>query len=458
MHRQILGTLVLAAVSLCSAHGLAAASPKYLLQADLSGGQSATVSVNLELGGDKLVREGSEVKKLPLSVEGAFNYEEQVIAWSADAADLARSLRKYKSALATLKGEDQGIERRLPDYATTVIAEIRAGQGTMTGADGPLTRDQFDLINVHGNSLAIDRLLPGRELAEGESWEHDGSAVRALLGMDHVAVCEVSSVVTGCAHRQVQIRMAGTVHGTIDGAATEIELRGAYLFHQQHQRITKFNLAIKEKRSVNEVVPGLEAVAKVRLTVKPSSGAGVFGEELVKQAGNLATPLKRELLYDATPKGYQFLHDMAWYITAEQSDLVALHCLQDGNLSAHCNVTTLPPRSAGRETSLEQFELDVRKSLGDNLETVSASTQWTTPSGHNCLGIVANGKVEGLPIQWRYYLVAEDDLPRVSVAVTVEQSLLKQFGDADRQLIDSLRLVSKPIAETATAKSRSNSQ
>ena len=85
--------------------------------------------------------------------------------------------------------------------------------------------------------------------------------------MDHIAVCEVRSVVTGESHNQVRIRMAGTVHGTIDGAPTEIDLRGAYLFHLDRRRITKFNLAIKEKRTANEVVPGLDIVAQVKLTI-----------------------------------------------------------------------------------------------------------------------------------------------------------------------------------------------
>jgi len=38
----------------------------------------------------------------------------------------------------------------------------------------------------------------------------------------------------------------------------------------------------------------------------------------------------------------------------------------------------------------------------------------------------------------------------VALAVTVEQSLIKRFGDADRQLIDSLELV-PPEPDTTTA-------
>src|SRR4029079_775598 len=96
-----------------------------------------------------------------------------------------------------------------------------------------------------------------RELKQGEGWDHDADTMAALLGMDHVAVCEVRSVITGEENRQVQIRLAGAVHGMFEGAASEMDLRGAYLFHLDEGRITKFNLAIKELRKSGEVSSGL---------------------------------------------------------------------------------------------------------------------------------------------------------------------------------------------------------
>ena len=321
------------------------------------------------------------------------------------------------------------------------------GAAVLAGNETSFNRAEFDLVNVVGNSLALNRLLPDRQLSEGESWDHGAAAMAALLGMDHVAVCEVRSVVIGNRHRQVQIRLAGTVHGTIDGTPTEIQLSGAYLFHQQRKRITKFNIAIKEARSASQIVPGLDVVAKVSISVAAATGSlpGRFN----KQASDVSQPLADNLHYDAPQQGYRFLHSRAWYVTAEQSDFVSLRYQQEGNLMAHCNISTLPARSAGRGTSLQDFERDVRQSLGDNLETVTASTEWTTAQGHDCLGIVAQGQVQGVAIEWRYYLIASPDLPRVSVAVTMKQSVVESFDDADRQLIESFELREKTRPATA---------
>ncbi len=447
----VLGTITSTLPTLAAEEGAT-----YLLKPNLAQGETARIALDLEVGGEMLIREATEIKRLPLSVDGHLSYQQQILAWSADTAEVCRSLRRYQTASATIRVEKNASQRSLPSEQRLVVAEIREGLGALSGGEHPLTRQQVDLIHVVGNSLAIDRLLPGRELAEGESWDHDKAVLGALLGMDHVAVCEVTSVITGQAHRQVQIRMSGTVHGTIDGASTEIDLRGAYLFHLDHRRITKFNLAVQEKRSTSEIVPGLDVVAKVRLTVTPLKQKDLFDKALVKQLSELSRPLERKLLYDAHEQGFRFYHDAAWYVTAEQRDLLSLRCLQNGDLTGHCNVSTLPARSAGRQTTLQQFERDVRDSLGENLETISAATQWETAQGYNCLGVIANGKVESVPVQWRYYLIAAKDLTRVSIAVAVEQSRIEQFADADRELVDTLKLIPKPTASTATAKSRKN--
>ena len=201
-------------------------STKYPLMANVKSGARSDVSVTLDVGGDLLVKDEKAADvKVPMSVAAKFGYHEQILAWPADRSAPSRSLRQYTEARATLKRKN-GQERELPADSRMVVVEL-AGDGCgASGLDQPLTRDQFDLVgDVVGNTLAIDRLLPNRELAEGEGWDHDGEAIGAFLGMDRVAMCDVRSVVTGEENRQVKIRMGGTVHGTVDGAAAEMELR-----------------------------------------------------------------------------------------------------------------------------------------------------------------------------------------------------------------------------------------
>jgi len=441
------------ALALCvTSYSTASGQARFLLQEEQAPGDRRGVSVQLEVGGEMLVRVDREIKRLPLTVNAELQYVEHLLTRAPEPTGLTRSLRKYDHASASIQVAESGHSINLSEDRRLLLAEIRDGRTSFSGIESPLTRKQWDLVHVVGNSLAVDRLLPGKEIAEGDSWDHDAEALGALLGMDHVAVCDVSSVMTGESHQQVQLRLAGTVHGTIDGAPTELQLRGAYLYHLEWKRITKFNLAVKEKRATSDIVPGLDVVAKVRLVIDPNAATTKMPAELVKRFTDPSSTLNRALLYDASEQGFRFQHDSAWYVTAEQSDLLSLRFLQDGDLTAHCNVTSLPARSKGRGTSLEEFEVDVRQSLEKNLHTVSAATQWTTPQGYECLGIVADGTVQDVPVQWRHYLVAAPDLPRVSLSVTIEQSQIQRFADAERQLIETLELLPNEAVKTASRK------
>lgn len=427
-----------------------AATPKYLLKAELPAGSTAHVTVKLESGGDLLMPTEEEgTKTLPMKLVCNLDYHEQFVAWSPEPTDVARAIRQYDSAIAKIEVDDKVTHRSLADNRRTILAEVRDGLSIVTGGEANLTREQVDMVNQVANTLAIDRLLPGREMAEGESWQHDAETLQAILGMDHVGVCDVSSVVTAESDRQVQIRLAGTVHGTVDGTPTERELRAAYLFHLDQKRIVRFNLAIKEVWKSSEIVPGLDVVTKAFVTIDPVAKKELDVPAVVKQAASRThEPLSRQLVYEAPNKSFRFEYSDAWYITAEERDRISFRYLSGHEEGAFCNVAVLPARSAGRQTPLEQFERDVRNLVGDQLETVSASTEWDTPSGLHCLGVIAEGKIKDIPMQWRHYLVAADDCPRLSLAVSLVRDRVSAFADVDRPIIESIEL--SPVAETAS--------
>jgi hypothetical protein len=452
---------IAAAVLLASGAQMAVGAPSagYPLIAKRQAGDQTEVTVSLDVGGEIVVADvkGRE-KRLPMSVAAKTAYREHLLAWPEEATDPARSLRHYREAQATIKGEDRGIDLNLPEDVRTIVAELAPEGAALAGLDQPLTREQFDLVNIVGNTLVIDRLLPNETIAESEGWDHDAAAMGLLLGMDHVAVCEVRSVVTGEESRQVKIRLAGTVHGTVDGAATEMELRGAYLYHLDAGRITKFNLTVKEVRKAGEVTPGLDVSAKLTLVAAavPRGAESPLDEASLELAAAKSSPELRQLLVDAPARGYRFCHDASWFVTAEAREMMSLRQLERGDLLAHCNVTTMPPRSPEKPLSLETFQQDVDKALNEKIEKVEAATEWESPTGCRCLGVLANGTVEDVPVQWRYYHLSDAAGRQATIAVTVEQELLERFADGDRPMVDSMTLVDLPAeakkaTETAAA-------
>jgi hypothetical protein len=249
------------------------------------------------------------------------------------------------------------------------------------------------------------------------------------------------------------------VHGLADGAATELEVRALYLFDRRLHRITRLNLAVREKRSIGGATPGVDAVAKLQLKIDPIKTSKWLTPDVVAKVTGAERTLTRDVLYEAPTLGFRIRHDRQWFVTGEQRESVVLRRVDRGDLVAQCTLSALPPKSAGRQLSLEQFQKDVTYSLGKSFGELVSNRQWQNAAGHYCFELVARGLVEEVPVEWHYYLVAPESGHRVSAAVTIEKPMVDRVAGADRELVESLELFPQlPAVQTASQKRPNSSQ
>ncbi len=419
--------------------------------------QLTHVSIQLEAGGHNVVRPTKDDKSataeqsLPISVAAKLGYDEKRLAPSGDAAPgTVLAVRYYDQAEAVIKVRDTGHSPHLADDRRLIVLEQGAQRAMPFCPNGPLSREQLDLIDVVGDAYSLNRMLPKQPVANGESWANDASVMGPLLTMDTVAVCEVQSVLDESNANFAKVRLAGDVQGTADGAAVEQEVRGVYLYDRKLRRITRLNLAVHEKRSIGGATPGLDAVAKVQIKIDQIATSANLSDEAVAKATTAARMPSRDLLFESPKLGIRLKHDRQWYVTAEGRETATFRRVDSSDLVAQCTLSALPPKSAGRQTSLEQFQKDVTFSLGKSFGELVSSRQWQNAAGLYCYEVVARGLVEELPVEWHYYLLTPESGNRVSVAVTIEKPMLDRVAGADRQLVESIQLVPRlPAAETA---------
>ncbi|MEM9186214.1 MAG: hypothetical protein AAGB00_06920 [Planctomycetota bacterium] len=419
--------------------------------ADLNG--SERVTVEIEFGGELLAKDlqqqagmtaaeepaESAPRRAPMKVEATLAFDEQRVSEQ-------RSVRYYRRAEATIQA---GAGRRLPALPTgrRLILATRASTPagaklTLTSPDGPLNREQLELIDVISDATAIDRLLPGEALEKGGEWPVDKPTMAALLGLDTVAVSEVRCILDDGNKRYARFQMAGSVHGALDGAATEFNIRAIGLFSRRQRRVTQLNLAMTEKREVGPARPGVEGTAKIKIKRAPiATPAELTDGAVAGLAGST------ELTLQAARQGFRLTHDRSWHVAAETREALTLRRVSETGLLAQTTLRRRPPKSAGRRPTLESFEEEVRFSLGGAFTRLVSSEQWESQSGCPCLGLVVEGEADGVPLQWRYYLVMPSDAQgdgvkhTIALATTVEAALADRVGAADRQLADRLELV-----------------
>ncbi len=447
---QMLATLAV----VLTAPSLWAAEPIDLTPSESQAGVTH-VTATLEVGGEVLVPveaddpdAAPETQRVPMSVAATLQYDERRLPPTPEG--VARAARYYRKAHADIKVDDGGDSPTLADDRRLILVEVGEGRASFSAAAGLMDREQVDLLDVAGNSLVLDRLLPTEPVADGATWNQDAPAMAPLLCLDSVDVCEVQSILEEANAQFAKVRLAGVVHGTADGAATKQEVRGVYLFDREARRISRFNLAIKEERSVGAATRGLDAVSNLKVIITDADPAPAELDDravaaLVKTAAN-------PLVYDSTDQGLRLEYDRQWFITDQHRESITLCRVADGDLVAQCTISRLPSRSAGRQTSLEQFEKDIRYSLGERFGAMVSSRQWINAPGHYCYEVVVRGQIDQLPIEWHYYLVSPVAGHRATAAVTIEGPKVERLGRADRELIENLQLlgVENPPADTAT--------
>lgn len=412
------------------------------------------VTVGLKLGGNIEVRDVSattgstSTQKRPLEVNATLEYDERHLS-------MKQSARFYEKASATIRVDDKQTRPTLSEDRRLVLAEIpdrsKAAEQRILlhSPNDVLSREELDLIDVVGNTSVIDELLPETPVAKDGSWRISDLVMGRLLGLDSIAVCEVTATIDDANSGFVRFQAAGTVHGTVDGAATEFNLRAIALVDRKHHEITQLNLAVKEDRTIGPGTPGVEGVAKIRIKRTRQADASELSDAKLAAVRN--APPNPILTYHAQRQGFRLRHDRQWFAASMNRNTLTLRRVDDGSLAAQCTLTRFPAKAAERQTTFAKFEKDIRFALGDSLRDTVASDQWINAAGLRCMSLTARGIVKEAPVEWRYYLaVPEGDGPSISVATTIEQSLAGQVGPADRALVESLELVD-PVAPFATA-------
>ncbi|TWT36850.1 hypothetical protein KOR34_17950 [Posidoniimonas corsicana] len=441
--------------------GLSAATlsaADYNLTAAPPADQAFQVEVQLKVGGDITIRDPDAkpadkppkdgepaqeaVKKLPMSVEGKLAYEEAPLADK-------QSARHYSVAMATIKVGQGGKSPSLPDGRRLLVANHTEQGVKLASPGGPLTREQLDLVDVVGGTPFLDGLLPGETVAEGKAWNVGAEVMGPLLGLDSVSVCEVSNVVDEGAASYVKFQVAGVVHGEVEGAPTEFDIRGLGLFDRRINRVTRLNLAVKEKRSLGPATPGFIGVAKVNIKREPITKPEFLTAQAMQQARGNSLDL---LVLPSKDLGFEFHHDRGWYLASTQGPRVSLRRVHEGNLVAQATLTRMPAK-AGVKPSLAQFEQDVRANIGAAMTEMVSSGEWVNQAGCGCLGVIARTKVEDIELEHRHYLVrSPEDGKTVSLVVTLAAGDMAAVADADRLLADAARPLGAKVAVKPTTK------
>lgn len=381
-----------------------------------------------------------KARSLELNVDGKLLYLERRLPGTGRDAEAFRSLRYYEEATATIDVQGQKTFARGRDMHRMIVAEGQTEGLSLHSPTSPLMPSELELMNSPGDSLPVLALLPQTDVEVGEVWTPDRWVLQSLTGLEAVLKSELTCKLESVEDELAVISFEGSIDGATVGAQTEITIDGKLQFRLDKNFISRLEMKQTEKRSVGSVSPGMKVTASVNWnrTLEPTTGP-LTDEKLASIP--LETKPESKYLSFEPPWDVRLLLPRDWYVFHQTGQVAVLRLLDKGSLIAQTNISKIPSVKAGEHTSEEQFQQDIRTSLGDKLIEILKAENLSPEDGRYIHRVTVAGKANDVPVRWIYYLCTAPNGRQISFVFTVDEKLVEQLGDRDSDVVLSLEFL-----------------
>ncbi len=386
------------------------------------------------------------IQKIPMKVSSVQKYEEMFIQegnlLQGENAKSTLGAWYFLENKTQIKIENTETEPILDLNQPFFGIEIKNGQIHFFRPGGFLTRDELDVINVQGNTLLADYILPNRDVKIGESWKQSPDTMGMLLQMDLVFNLDIRTKLSEVKKGIAILETSGWIEGSYEGNTSKINVTGKSYFDLKRGRILWFGLVIKEQRTAGFVSPGMDVTAKVQYKITP-----------MESSTHLTGDSTSKLAFDESQYGLLLFQDPGnvWKMVLTP-DWEPLNCsdfqsnlrlLRDGELVAQCSIAKNKDAKLTQNMKPEEFAKSVQEMLGDRFDSILDVKTMTHDDGTVIVRVDVAAKYQDLAIRHFYYLITKkgENPKQYTIVFTLEDSLLENFGEENEKLVQSFSWV-----------------
>lgn len=424
-------------------------SPKVTLVSRRTAGTVDRVEVLLEVAGDLKLGEGQGGTPLvtqKMKTVAQLAYEEKTVAAASPPGQAARAWRYYDRAEAEIKVGQETFAPRLRQSRRLIGANLAKGKTVLFSPHGTLLRDELDLVDVVGNSLLLDHLLPADRVTVGDRWKVPAEVVAALFSVEHVEHSEAQATLAEVTDGAARIELTGQLRGTTGGQATTLRWKARCRYDRPTGRVDWFALSLHEERARGLIGPGLDVLATVQVRILAQEKPQRLTEEVVRGLPAEPTSELLRLSYVSPEGGWQLEHDRRWMLISEQGDSAVFRLGEAGQYVAQCSIVATRAGEAGKDVSLAQFQDEIREALGKNFGQFIRASQSPRPEGGAWYRVEVEGAVAQVPVKWVYAMLQDGGGRRAVLAFVIEGTMIDRFGQADQELMAAFRLANPKLA------------
>lgn len=394
---------------------------------------------NVNLPANSLLSKAKQ-RQLPVKAKSVLDWEERALAFSTDRSAQVAERYYFEAKSEGTSGKlDRTVELR-PESRLVNVRRLDPKWVTYS-SNSYLSSDELELLQSPACSLAVDSLLPTKEVRTGDTYKLDSSALCKLLSLAAVNDTDVVAEINALDAAQSKIHFKGKVQGSIGGVPTTMELVGKLLFDREQLAVTWLAMAVHEQREIGKLEPGFDVAATIKMIRKPLASPTKL---TAKSSMPLAEAIPADRLYTeiASPAvGFAALLDRRWTLMTNARGSAILRMVEDDRSLAQCDIRPTGKMAEGVQLTLAAFIVDVKHSLDKRLGQLLESREEVNEFGLRVMRVTAQGAVEGVPIQWVFMHFSDDSGRRLLATMTVAAADLDSFAGSEVQLSASLRFI-----------------
>ena len=402
------------------------------------------VEGNVHVPKDPLISRKGELQ-LPIQTEAVLDYEERYRSCSGssapEGADGVTALeRYYHKAESTTELNRRKTSVSLRDSVRSTIVHRQRLPEVIYSVEDYFERDELELLRTPLSSAAVDQMLPTNNVRIGDKYSPSAGVMASVLNLSAVESTDVVAEVVAISQTEARVQFRGDVQGSVDGIPTVVRAAGKVTFNRQQRICSWLAMAVHETREVGKAEPGFDVAGTIKMVRSSISEPAALPVDPSTQTIMPEVPEDR-LLVDIHSErlGFRVLMNRHWRMMTDIPGAAMMRMIDVESSVAQCDFRPLATLQAGQQWTLEAFQKDVQKTLGDQLTGLIGADEQLSDSGLRVMRVTARGSVAEVPIQWILLHFSDDTGRRMLATFTMEGSNVDSFAASDDQLASSLR-------------------
>jgi hypothetical protein len=419
------------------------------------------VRVEMELEGNVNIPKNALVSRksalaMPIRSQATFDYEERLRRPpGSDSGEVTLAERYYHEAASKSqlnRTEHVGVLRE--SVRETIVRREMLPE-VIYSTDDYMRRDELELLRLPVASVAIEQLLPMARVQVDSEYTLSQETLVSVLNLTSVEASDVTAKVVSLSDQEARIQFRGKLDGSVEGVPTELRMTGKLTFDRKLGVCTWLAIAIHETREIGISEPGFDIAATLKMARKPLDAP--IALEAPAPPIDVTAAIPEDRLYvelTSEQLGFSTLMDRRWRIMRDVPGSAMMRMVDTDRSLAQFDMRPLPTLKPGTQWTLEAFQQDVKRTLGEQLADLLEAEEFLSAAGLRVLRVVAQGSVQGVPIQWVMLHFSDDSGRRMQGTFTLEGQNVANFAGADTQFAGTLRFQTRgvePAAGSATA-------